>query len=81
MPKRLLKTEIKQFRRYGDKMKKKKIRITLLRSVIRTNPNQRKTIRALGLKRINSKVEKMVNPQVMGMINTVSHLVSVEEIS
>jgi large subunit ribosomal protein L30 len=82
MPKRLLKTETRQYRRYGDKMKKaKKIRIKLVKSVIRCNPKQKKTAHALGLKRIGSSVEKDMNSQIMGMVNVVSHLVNIEEIS
>jgi large subunit ribosomal protein L30 len=82
MQKRLLKTEIKQYRSYGDKMKKKtKIRIRLVKSVIGCKPVQRKTVHALGLKKINSFVEKDINPQVMGMVNAISHLVAVEEIT
>jgi len=61
--------------------KKKKIRIKLKKSVIKSKPNQRRTIKALGLRKINNVVEKEVNPQIMGMVNTVSHLVEVEEIS
>ena len=61
--------------------KKMKIRIKLKKSVIKSKPNQRCTIKALGLRKINSVVEKEVSPQIMGMVNTVSHLVEVEEIS
>ncbi|MBN2532606.1 MAG: 50S ribosomal protein L30 [Spirochaetales bacterium] len=60
---------------------KKKIRIKLVKSVIGSKPCQRKTVHALGLRKINSNVEKEVTPQIMGMVNTVSHLVVVEEIT
>lgn len=59
----------------------KKVRIQLVRSTIGQNPKQRGTLKALGLKRINSSVEKEANPVIMGMVNRVSHLVKVEEIN
>lgn len=59
----------------------KKVRIQLVRSVIGRKPNQRRTVKALGLKKINSTVEHDVNSVIMGMINTVKHLVKVEEIN
>ena len=58
-----------------------KIRIRLVRSTIKALPNQRATVRSLGLRKINSCTEKEANPSVLGMVRTVSHLVSVEEIS
>ncbi len=58
-----------------------KVKITLVRSVIGTKPNQRKTVKALGLRKINSAVELEANPAILGMVNTVSHLVKVEEIN
>ncbi len=61
--------------------KTKKVRIQLVRSVIGRKPEQRRTIKALGLKKMNSTVEHDVNPVIMGMINSVSHLVKVEEIN
>ncbi|AEJ18567.1 50S ribosomal protein L30 [Gracilinema caldarium] len=58
----------------------KKIRIRLVRSTIGTLPAQRATVRSLGLRKIGSTTEKEVNPAIMGMVQAVSHLVSVEEI-
>ena len=68
----------------GVNMAKKKIgqiRIELVRSGIGRKPNQRKTLKALGLRKLNQKVVKEANPAVLGMVRTVSHLVNVEEIS
>jgi len=48
--------------------------------LIGSKPKQRGTIKALGLGKINSSVEREATPVVKGMINTVSHLVKVEEI-
>ncbi len=59
----------------------KRIRIQLVRSVIGRLPEQRRTVKALGLGKINSTVEHDVNPAIMGMVNVVSHLVKVEEIN
>ena len=58
-----------------------KIQIKLVRSVIGTTPNQRKNVEALGLKKRESVVIKEDNAQIRGMINKVSHLVEVTEIS
>jgi large subunit ribosomal protein L30 len=60
--------------------KTKKIRVRLVKSVIGQNPNKRKTVKALGLGRINSTVEVQATPQILGMVNTVAHIVAVEEI-
>ncbi len=62
------------------KKKAKRIRIKLVRSVIGRLPEQRRTVKALGLKKMNSSVEQEMSPVIMGMVNTVSHLVKVEEI-
>ncbi|MFA7567822.1 MAG: 50S ribosomal protein L30 [Alkalispirochaeta sp.] len=56
-----------------------KIRITLVKSPIGRKPNQRRTVEALGLKRIRHAVVHESNEAILGMINTVSHLVQVEE--
>ncbi len=57
-----------------------RIRVTLVRSPIGRKPAQRATVKALGLGRLNSSVEKEANPAVLGMVNSVSHLVKVEEL-
>ena len=56
------------------------LKITLKRSVIGRPQNQRDTVKALGLTKINSSVVKPSNEAIKGMINTVSHLVDVEEV-
>lgn len=58
----------------------KKLEITLTKSVIGSKPAQRKTIEALGLKKINQTVEHEDNVAIRGMINRVSHLVTVNEL-
>jgi len=57
-----------------------KLKITLVKSTIGSKPQHRKTIEALGLRKIRQTVEKQDNPQMRGMIHKVSHLVEVEEI-
>lgn len=52
-----------------------KIRIKQIRSSIGKKPNQKATLKALGLKRINDVVVKEDNPSLRGMIKVVSHLV------
>jgi large subunit ribosomal protein L30 len=57
-----------------------KLKVTQIRSTIGTKPNQRETLRSLGLKRIHHSVVKEDRPEIRGMVATVPHLVSVEEI-
>ena len=56
------------------------LKITQTKSVVGGKQNQRDTIRSLGLKRIGASVVREDTPGVRGMINTVSHLVTVEEV-
>jgi len=56
------------------------LKIKLVKSINKSKANQKATVKALGLTKINSSVEQLDNPQIRGMIKTVSHLVSVEEI-
>ncbi|MDR1774805.1 MAG: 50S ribosomal protein L30 [Clostridioides sp.] len=58
-----------------------KIQIKLAKGVIGTNPNQRKNVQALGLRKRESVVIKEDTPQIRGMIKKVSHLVEVTEIA
>jgi len=57
-----------------------KIRVKLVRSTISELPKQRATVRSLGLRKIGSVREHESNPVILGMVKTVAHLVSVEEI-
>ncbi|HLP34116.1 MAG TPA: 50S ribosomal protein L30, partial [Bacteroidia bacterium] len=49
-------------------------------SIIDRNENQKRTVRALGLRKLNQSVELEATPQIMGMVNVVSHLVKIENI-
>jgi large subunit ribosomal protein L30 len=61
-------------------MAENRIRIKLVRSPIGCTPSHRKTVKALGLRRLNAVVEKAATPPILGMVRTVSYLVEVEEI-
>ncbi|MCR5546269.1 MAG: 50S ribosomal protein L30 [Lachnospiraceae bacterium] len=61
-------------------MADKKLKITLVKSTIGAVPKNKKTVEALGLKKINQEVEMPDNAAVRGMIQRVRHLVKVEEI-
>ncbi len=56
------------------------IKITQVRSCIGAAPKQRKTIRALGLKHINDSVMQEEEPEILGMVNRVRHMVRVEQV-
>jgi large subunit ribosomal protein L30 len=58
---------------------KKKLRITLVRSPIGFSKRQKRTVRALGLRRLHQTVEQVDTPVLRGMIARVSHMVTVEE--
>lgn len=57
-----------------------KIRVIQTKSIIGSPEYQRRTVRALGLKRINDSREHEDKPEIRGMIRKVNHLVRVEEI-
>lgn len=57
----------------------KQIKVTLVKSVIGTIPAHRRTVKALGLKKISSSVVHDASPAIKGMVRAVSHLVKVEE--
>jgi len=57
-----------------------KLRITWTKSCIGYARDQRGTLDALGLKRLNQKVEREDSPSVRGMLLKIKHLVKVEEI-
>ncbi len=57
-----------------------KVQVTLVKSVIGRKQDQIATVSALGLRKIRQSVVHEATPQIMGMVNKVSHLVKVEEI-
>ncbi|MDR0431714.1 MAG: 50S ribosomal protein L30 [Bifidobacteriaceae bacterium] len=58
----------------------KRLAVKQVKSGIGGKPNQRETLRSLGLKRIGHTVIKQDRPEIRGMVRTVSHLVTVEEV-
>lgn len=56
------------------------LKITQVKSGVGGKQNQKDTLRTLGLKRIGDSVVREDRPEVRGMVNTVSHLVAVEEV-
>ena len=61
-------------------MAEKKLRVTLVKSTIGAVPKKKKTVEALGLRKVNKTVELPDNDSVRGMLRMVNHLVKVEEI-
>ncbi|TXB61949.1 50S ribosomal protein L30 [Phaeodactylibacter luteus] len=56
-----------------------KVKVTQVKSVIDRSKKQKATMQALGLRKIRQSVEVELTPQIQGMINKVSHLVTVEQ--
>jgi large subunit ribosomal protein L30 len=56
-----------------------KIKVTQVKSRIGSTQRQKKTLDALGLRKMHKTVELEGSPQVLGMVNKVKHLVKVEE--
>jgi large subunit ribosomal protein L30 len=57
-----------------------KIKITQIKSKIDRPEVQKRTLEALGLRRINQSVEHEATPQILGMVKKVNHLITVESI-
>jgi large subunit ribosomal protein L30 len=57
-----------------------KIKITQIRSIINRHVKQKRTIEALGLRRINHSVVHEASPQILGMVNKIKHLVKFEDV-
>ena len=57
-----------------------KLKVTLVKSTIGAIPKHKKTVEALGLKKLNKSVELSNNAATLGMVQQVRHLVKVEEI-
>ena len=57
-----------------------RLKVSQIRSAVGGRQNQRDNLRTLGLKRIGDVSVKEDRPEIRGMINTVTHLVTVEEV-
>ena len=58
----------------------KKLKITKVKSVIDRPERQKRTMEALGLRKLHATVELEATPQILGMVRKVNHLGKVEEI-
>ncbi len=58
----------------------KKVKVTQIKSTIDRPKRQKETMKALGIRKMHKTVEHEATPQILGMINKVSHLVSVEHV-
>ena len=61
-------------------MSDKSLRITLVKSAIGFQKDQKATVRALGLRKMHATVTHKDTPAIRGMVNKISHLVEVEEV-
>ena len=59
----------------------KKIKVTQVRSIIDRPERQKRTMKALGLRKLNASVEVEATPQILGMVTKVNHLIKVEELA
>ena len=57
-----------------------KVKVTLVKSTIKKTQRVKRTVEALGLRKVHSTVEHTVTPQIQGMIKAVNHLIKVENI-
>jgi len=58
----------------------KKVKITQIKSAIDRPERQKRTLRALGITKMHRVYEHDATPQIMGMINKLSHLLKIEEL-
>jgi large subunit ribosomal protein L30 len=58
-----------------------RLKITLIRSTIGRPPDQGRTVRSLGLRKLNHSVVRPDQPAIRGMVNKIQHLVKVEEVA
>ena len=80
MRQQLLKTEVYHYLKYLMVNAMGKVKITQSRSDIKRPETQQRTLRALGLGKVNKSVEVELTPQIAGMINKVNHLITVQEL-
>ena len=59
----------------------KKIKVTQIKSIIDRPERQKRTMKALGLRKLNASVEVEATPQILGMVTKVNHLITVEELA
>ena len=59
----------------------KAVRITYVRSAIGYEKSQKRTVQALGLRRLGDTVEQVTNPAIRGMIDSIGHLLEVDAVA
>lgn len=57
-----------------------KLKITQIKSVIDRSERQKRTMQALGLRKISHSIEVEANPSIIGMLKKVNHLVAIEKV-
>ena len=57
-----------------------KIKVTQVKSAIKKPVRQKRTLEALGIRKLHQTIEVEATPQILGMVNKLSHLVVVEEV-
>ena len=73
--------EVYQWKKFlKDNTVMAKLRITQVKSSIGSTKRQKLTLEALGLKKLNTPIEHEATPQIIGMVNKMRHLISVEEV-
>ncbi len=63
----------------AKKVESKKLRVTLVKSPIGYTEVQKRTVRALGLRRMNQTVEHTDSPALRGMLQSIVHMIKIEE--
>ncbi len=61
-------------------MTEKKVKITQIKSAIGYRCQAKDTLKALGIKKMNGSVVKVVSPAILGMITSINHLLKVEDV-
>ena len=81
MPIRLPSIEEFRYKKFlKDKTVMAKLKITQVKSSIGSTKRQKLTLAALGLKKLNTPIVHEATPQIVGMVNKMRHLISVEEV-
>ena len=74
--------EVYQWKKFlKDNTVMAKLRITQVKSSIGSTKRQKLTLAALGLKKLNNPIEHEATPQIIGMVNKMRHLITVEEVN
>ena len=75
-----LSKEVYHYKKFLKDNTMAKLIITQVKSSIGSTKRQKLTLEALGLKKLNTPIEHEATPQIVGMVNKMRHLISVEEV-